>query len=140
MWSCCVATMPPKQWTILSIAPAQVTCRNWIPHLPVHFLPGTHPSAILTRSLMHFSNLREMRAAFDNGATTSEIVNSGRNRVHFSRKAAMERQIRSWSARNLANACERIQETVLATRKNPNLDLAHTRQALLAIATIAARN
>ena len=104
------------------------------------FSAGTHPSAILTRSLMHFSNLREMRAAFDNGATTSEIVNSGRNRVHFSRKAAMERQIRSWSARNLANSCERIQETVLATRKNPNLELAHTRQALLAIATIAARN
>ncbi|MGJ8528633.1 DNA polymerase III subunit delta [Maritalea sp.] len=100
---------------------------------------GTNSSAILTRALMHFSNLREMRAAFDQGKTLQEIMSSGRGRVHFSRKNAMEVQIRSWSAQNLAAACTRLHDTILQTRKNANLDHAHTRQALLAIATIAAR-
>jgi len=104
------------------------------------FSSGTHSSAILTRSLMHFSNLREMRAAYDQGKTLQEIMSGGRFRVHFSRKGAMESQVRSWSSHNLAAACARLQTTVLETRKNANLDTEHTRQALLAIATIAARN
>jgi len=104
------------------------------------FSSGTHSSAILTRALMHFSNLREMRAGFDQGRTLQEIFSSGRFRVHFSRKASMESQVRSWTAANLATACARLHGTVLETRKNANLDTEHTRQALLAIATIAARN
>lgn len=57
------------------------------------FSSGTHSSAILTRSLMHFSNLREMRAAYDQGKTLQEILSGGRFRVHFSRKA-------QWKARS----------------------------------------
>lgn len=104
------------------------------------FSSGTNSSAILTRALMHFSNLREMRAAYDQGKTLQEVLNSGRFRVHFSRKGSMESQVRSWSAPNLSSACARLHTTVLETRKNANLDTEHTRQSLLAIATIAARN
>jgi DNA polymerase-3 subunit delta len=104
------------------------------------FSSGTHASAILTRALMHFSNLREMRASYDSGKTLQEVMSSGRFRVHFSRKSSIESQVRSWSAKNLAIACARLQTTVLDTRMNANLDTEHTRQALLAIATIAARN
>lgn len=101
---------------------------------------GTHSSAILTRSLMHFSWLREKRHSFDNGTSLHDLMNAGYPRVHFSRKASVESQIRSWSAPALANACARLHDTVLQTRRNADLDGAHTRQALLAIATIAARN
>ncbi|MFT6657566.1 DNA polymerase III subunit delta [Maritalea sp.] len=104
------------------------------------FSSGTNSSAILTRALMHFSTLREMRAGFDEGKTLTEVLNAGRFRVHFSRKSAIESQIRSWSSTNLAAACVRLHTTVLETRKNANLADEHTRQALLAIATIAARN
>jgi DNA polymerase-3 subunit delta len=104
------------------------------------FSSGTHPSAILSRALYHFMNLREMRAVYDGGQTTQEIVNNYKYRVHFARKRIMESQIRTWNAHQLGNVCERIQQTILSTRQNPSLEFEHTRQALLAIATIAARN
>lgn len=104
------------------------------------FDSGIHSSAILTRSLMHFTWLRTQRAKMEEGTSLDQLVNSARPPIHFSRKAKVQTQIRTWSSGNLATACTRIYDAIAQTRKNAALDIAHTRQALLAIATIAARH
>jgi DNA polymerase-3 subunit delta len=89
---------------------------------------------------MHFTWLRAQRAKMDEGMPLDQLVNSARPPIHFSRKAKVQTQIRTWSANSLATACTRIYDAIAQTRKNAALDSAHTRQALLAIATIAARH
>lgn len=104
------------------------------------FDSGIHSSAILTRSLMHFTWLRSQRAKMEEGASLDQLVNGARPPIHFSRKAKVQTQIRTWTSNNLATACTRIYDAIAQTRKNAALDIPHTRQALLAIATLAARH
>lgn len=99
---------------------------------------GVDPQRILSTALMHFATLRRMRTRLDAGTPLKEILNTARPRPHFSRMAAMERQLRMWSDDSLSAACSRIHAAVLESRKNSLLNTQIAQRSLLAICVAAA--
>ncbi|HEY4199397.1 MAG TPA: DNA polymerase III subunit delta [Devosiaceae bacterium] len=102
------------------------------------FAAAVDPQRLLAVSLNHFSGLRRLRGEVDAGRSPRDVLESARPRPHFSRKAAMEQQLRLWSDGALANACERLQDMVAESRRKPALAEALLRRSLLALATMAA--
>ncbi|WP_404400964.1 DNA polymerase III subunit delta [Pelagibacterium halotolerans] len=100
---------------------------------------GTDTQRILAVTLNHFSRLRAMRALIDEGASPGDVVARTTPRIHFSRKSAVEQQLRIWNDDALANACARLSLAVSQSRKTPALAQATARQAMLAVCMAAAR-
>lgn len=100
---------------------------------------GTDTQRLLAVALNHFSRLRAMRAEIDAGASPDQVLSRTTPRVHFSRKAAMEQQLRLWNDTGLAAACARLAAAVAQSRKTAALAPAIARQAMLAICMAAAR-
>jgi DNA polymerase-3 subunit delta len=69
----------------------------------------------------------------------SAMVASARPPVFFQRKRAVEEALERWDTEGLARVLTRLQETVLQTRRRPDLAVALARQALLGIAVESAR-
>ncbi|WP_116652471.1 DNA polymerase III subunit delta [Pelagibacterium sediminicola] len=100
---------------------------------------GTDTQRLLAVALNHFSRLRTMRADIDAGASANQVLSRATPRIHFSRKPAMEQQLRLWTDTGLAAACARLAEAVAQSRKTTALAPAIARQAMLAICMAAAR-
>jgi DNA polymerase-3 subunit delta len=100
---------------------------------------GTDAQRLLIVSMQHFSRLRAMRAEIDAGAGVDQIIARATPRIHFSRKASFEQQLRLWNDDGLAAACNRLASAILDSRKSGSLAPAIGRQALLAICMAAAR-
>ncbi|WP_196260308.1 DNA polymerase III subunit delta [Pelagibacterium limicola] len=100
---------------------------------------GTDAQRLLAVALGHFSRLRAMRAEIDAGATADQVLARATPRVHFSRKSALEQQLRLWTDSSLAAACARLAGAIAQSRKTAPLAPAIARQALLAICMAAAR-
>lgn len=100
---------------------------------------GTDAQRLLIVAMQHFSRLRAMRAEIDAGASVDQIVSRATPRIHFSRKAGFEQQLRLWNDDGLAAACNRLAAAILDSRKSGSLAPAIGRQALLAICMAAAR-
>lgn len=83
------------------------------------FAAGIHPSALLSQTVGHILLLRRARRAADNdpGLTTFKQ----RNRIHFSRAAALERAAGLWSDARLERALELASDAVLQSRKSARL-------------------
>lgn len=100
---------------------------------------GTDAQRLLIVAMQHFSRLRAMRAELDAGSTVDQIIGRATPRIHFSRKASFEQQLRLWNDDGLAAACNRLATAILDSRKSGALAPAIGRQALLAICMAAAR-
>lgn len=100
---------------------------------------GTDAQRLLIVAMQHFSRLRAMRADMDAGAGLDQVVSRATPRIHFSRKASIEQQLRLWSDEALAAACNRLATAIADSRKTGNLSLAIGRQAMLAVCMAAAR-
>lgn len=100
---------------------------------------GIDSQRILAVALGHFRQLRRLRQLVDQGQSTKQAVDAARPRVHFSRTASFERQLRVWSDRALAEACTRLYNAVLETRKSANVKAAATGRALLAVCMAGAQ-
>lgn len=100
---------------------------------------GTDPQRLLIIALGHFSRLRAMRAEIDAGAAADHVLSRAVPRIHFSRKNAMEQQLRLWNDTGLAAACARIADAIGTSRKTGALAPAIARQAMLAVCMAAAR-
>ncbi len=98
---------------------------------------GSDVSAILGAVMNHFVALRTMRAEFDAGTAPDAITRA--RRVHFSRAAAVQSQIRSWSDAALARAATRLYDAIATTRRQPDLAAPGARQTLLSLSVAAAR-
>lgn len=100
---------------------------------------GVDPQRVLSAALGHFLALRRLRRLVDRGDTPKQALESARPRVHFSRMPAMERQLRVWSDKALADAASRLYDAVLETRRNAAVKIAATSRALLAVCVAGAQ-
>lgn len=100
---------------------------------------GTDAQRLLIVAMQHFSRLRAMRADIDAGTSLDQVIGRATPRIHFSRKASVEQQLRLWSDDALAAACNRLASAIADSRKASGLGLAIGRQAMLAVCMAAAR-
>ncbi len=101
-------------------------------------LASISPQQILGAALNHFVMLRRLRGEVDAGRAPRDVLETARPRPHFSRKTALEQQLRLWSDEALATACERLHLAVADSRKRAPLAATATRRVLLALSLIAA--
>ncbi len=92
---------------------------------------------ILISALSHFATLRRWRAEVDGGKSPGGVLDCARPRPHFSRRAALERQLRLWTDEAIAGALERLQLAVSDSRKRYDLQGVIGQRALLAICSMA---
>ncbi|CAN7298025.1 DNA polymerase III subunit delta [Devosia sp. LjRoot16] len=93
---------------------------------------------ILASALTHFTTLRRWRVEVDGGKSPGAVLDNARPKPHFSRRSAIERQLRLWSDDALSAALDRLQLAVADSRKRYGLADTISRRALLAICTMAA--
>jgi DNA polymerase-3 subunit delta len=96
-----------------------------------------NPQQLLATALGHFAMLRRLRSEVDAGKSASAVLESARPKPHFSRRAALEQQLRNWGDEQLANACERLYQATSDSRRRHDLDETITRRALLAVCMMA---
>ncbi len=97
-----------------------------------------NPQQLLGSALSHFTTLRRWRVELDSGRSARDVLDGARPRPHFSRRAALEQQLRLWSDRALAGAGERLHAATADSRKRYALAETIARRALLSIARTAA--
>ncbi|MDP1729992.1 MAG: DNA polymerase III subunit delta [Devosia sp.] len=97
-----------------------------------------NPQQLLISALQHFSTLRRWRAEVDAGRSAREVLETVKPKPHFSRKAALEQQLRLWSDEALALACERLHGAAGDARKRYGVQETVTRRVLLAVCMMAA--
>lgn len=95
------------------------------------------PQQLLATALGHFAMLRRLRTEVDAGKSASAVLEGARPKPHFSRRAALEQQLRNWGDEQLANACERLYQATSDSRRRHDLDETITRRALLAVCMMA---
>lgn len=99
---------------------------------------AVNPQQILAACLNHFSTLRRWRVEVETGKPASAVLDGARPRPHFSRKSALERQLRLWSDEALSHALERLQGTIAESRKHYAMQETLARRALLSLCVSAA--
>jgi DNA polymerase-3 subunit delta len=93
---------------------------------------------LITMAIGHFTMLRRWRTEVDAGRAPREVLDGARPRPHFSRRAALEQQLRLWSDAALSTALERLHAASGDSRKRYGLQETVVRRTLLAICTMAA--
>ncbi len=92
---------------------------------------STHSAlAALSRT---FQGLYRLCAAVEAGYQAKSAIAKFRPPLHFKQRDALLAQSRNWSRRAAANALQRVQETMKATRLTPGLDAELTERLLIAI-------
>jgi len=86
----------------------------------------------------HLSMLHKARLAVEAGQPAANAFGSFQPPLHFSRKAAVERQLQLWTRDKLERFIVRTAEATLDTRAKADLALAMTSRTLMAIALAAA--
>jgi DNA polymerase-3 subunit delta len=101
---------------------------------------GTPPFLLLSAAQRQFSSLQTLRNAMDGeGKSASAAVASARPPVFFARRQLVERALSSFDGPACARILDRLQASVLETRRRPDLARAITYQALVSIASERAR-
>ena len=93
---------------------------------------------LVTMAIGHFSTLRRWRSEVDSGRSVRDVLDAARPKPHFSRRSALEQQVRAWSDNALAAALERLQLAAGDSRKRYGMSETVVRRALLAICMMAA--
>jgi DNA polymerase-3 subunit delta len=96
-----------------------------------------NPQQLLNIASYHFATLRRWRAEVDGGRNARDVLDGSRPRPHFSRRAALEQQLRLWSDPALASANGRLYAAVAESRRRPALAEAILRRTLLALSRMA---
>lgn len=95
---------------------------------------GIAPAGVLSATMRQFHALSLMRQALDAGrSNAAAIVAAARPPVFFSRRRTVEKALSVWSSEAMTRALDRLQATILETRRRPELAMAATRQSLLAL-------
>ncbi len=101
---------------------------------------SVNPQQVLASVSLHIAQLRRWRAAVDAGSSPGAVLDAARPKPHFSRRAALERQLRLWTDVALAHAADRLHQATGDTRKNYGQAETLTRRTLLALAQQAAHH
>ena len=100
---------------------------------------GTSPGTIVSTALRQVTQLHKARLAVDDGASVSEATGVIQPFVHFSRKAAVETALRSWTSARLERAMAQLAEALLESRKQAGLADVIAQRTLLSLAVNARR-
>ena len=98
---------------------------------------AVNPQQILVSALGHFAALRRWRTEVDGGKNAGAVLDGARPKPHFSRRAALERQLRQWPDEGLSLALDRLQTAVADSRKRYELQEPVARRALLGVCMLA---
>ena len=99
---------------------------------------AVNPQQILTMTLGHFAGLRRWRTEVESGRPIRDVLDNARPRPHFSRRAALEQQLRLWSSDTLADAGRRLLLATAESRRRPALAETILRRTLLGLCRLAA--
>lgn len=103
-------------------------------------LAASQTYAVLSALQRQLQALQIMRTAMEkNGATAATAVASARPPVFFNRKRLVEQALDRWPNAQLARILARLHETILETRRRPDLAVALTHRTLVEIALDAKR-
>jgi len=100
---------------------------------------GTAPGTIVSAALRQVAQLHRARLAVEEGASVGEAAEGIQPFVHFSRKAAVETALGSWTSVRLARAMAQLADAALEARKQPAIAEAIAQRTLLALAVAARR-
>ncbi len=100
---------------------------------------GQSPVALATQALRQIIVLHRMRASVAPGKPADAIVKQARPPIFFNRRSAVETVLARWGAVHIARARQIMADTILATRRQPQLDDALVSEALQRIAAMGRR-
>jgi len=100
---------------------------------------GTSAGTIVSAALRQVAGLHRARLAVEDGMSSQQAVEGMQPFVHFSRKAAVESALRTWSSERLERAMGQLAEALLETRRQPDLADAIAQRTLLSLAVNARR-
>ncbi|PSH63822.1 DNA polymerase III subunit delta [Phyllobacterium brassicacearum] len=101
---------------------------------------GSASYLILSAAIRQFQSLQTLRYGIENeGKNAASAVATARPPVFFARKKFVETALQRWTTQSCARAIERLQRTVLESRRNAPLAIAIIRQSMIALAAEAAR-
>jgi DNA polymerase-3 subunit delta len=100
---------------------------------------GTSPGTIVSAALRQVAQLHKARLAIESGAAISDAAGGIQPFVHFSRKAAVEAALKSWTSARLARAMAQLAEATLEQRRQTSMADAIAQRALLSLAVNARR-
>ena len=100
---------------------------------------GTAPGSIVSGALRQVAQLHKARLAVEDGASVSEAAGGIQPFLHFSRKAAVEAALKSWTSARLERAMAQLAEAALEARRQSTMAEAIAQRALLALAVNARR-
>lgn len=101
---------------------------------------AVNPQQLNTIAIGHFTMLRRWRTEVDSGRSVRDVMEGARPKPHFSRRSALEQQLRLWSDSALAAALDRLHLATLDSRKRYPMQETVVRRALLAITMMAAEH
>lgn len=93
---------------------------------------------VMTTMSRHLSMLHKARLAVESGQPAANALGGFQPPLHFSRKAAVERQLQLWTSDRLERFIVRTAEAAFDTRAKADLAQAITSRTLMAIALAAA--
>ena len=76
----------------------------------------------------------------DGGTAPRDVLEGARPKPHFSRKSALEQQLRLWSDAAIGTAMDRLLRATGESRKNYGSGETVTRRTFLALAQMAAQH
>lgn len=101
---------------------------------------GSPSFLILSSAIRQFQALQTLRYGMETeNKNAASAVATARPPVFFARKKLMETALQRWSTASCARAIERLQKTVLDSRRNAALSVPIIRQTMIALVAEAAR-
>jgi DNA polymerase-3 subunit delta len=99
-----------------------------------------NPQQLLSSVMQHFAQLRRWRTVVDSGVGARDVLEGARPKPHFSRRSALEQELRLWSDASLAIATSRLHDATGESRKNYGRSETVVRRVFLALTQMAAQH
>src|SRR5262249_27751474 len=100
---------------------------------------GTAPGTIVSAALRQVAQLHKARLSVEEGVPIGDAVQSIQPFVHFSRKAAVEAALKTWTSARLERAMAELAEAALEARRQSAMAGLVAARAVLALAIKARR-
>jgi DNA polymerase III subunit delta len=100
---------------------------------------GTAPGTIVSAALRQVTQLHKARLSIEEGVSIGDAVQGIQPFVHFSRKAAIEAALKTWTSARLERAMAELAEAALEARRQSAMAELIAQRALLALAVKARR-
>jgi len=100
---------------------------------------GTYPGMIMMAAQRQAALLHKASLAVQDGASASQVVESGFPRLHFSRKGVVEAALRNFTPQRLLTIIDQLAVAALDVRKQNTLGAVIAQRALMSIAVNARR-